>query len=34
MDDAGWKDFGYHGSNIKTPTIDRMVSEGVELNRY
>ena len=34
MDDAGWKDFGYHGSKIKTPTIDRMVSEGVDLNHF
>lgn len=34
MDDAGWHDFGYHGSMIKTPTIDRMVREGVELNQF
>ncbi len=34
MDDAGWHDFGYHGSKIKTPAIDRMVREGVELNRF
>lgn len=34
MDDAGWNDFGYHGSRIKTPVIDRMVREGVELNQF
>jgi arylsulfatase A-like enzyme len=25
---------GYHGSEIQTPTIDRMTRQGVELNRY
>ncbi len=34
LDDAGWKDFGYHGSEIKTPTIDRFAREGVELNSF
>ena len=33
-DDAGWKDFGYHGSEIKTPNIDRMASGGVELDYF
>ncbi|MEL6255458.1 MAG: arylsulfatase [Bacteroidota bacterium] len=33
-DDMGWKDVGYHGSEINTPTLDRLSSEGVELNRF
>lgn len=33
-DDMGWKDVGYHGSEIQTPTIDRLAAEGVELNRF
>ncbi|MEM6634016.1 MAG: arylsulfatase, partial [Bacteroidota bacterium] len=27
-------DVGYHGSEIQTPTIDRLASEGVELDRF
>ncbi|MFC1551788.1 sulfatase [Candidatus Latescibacterota bacterium] len=34
LDDAGWKDFGYHGSEIKTPSIDRFAREGVELDNF
>jgi len=34
VDDAGWNDFGYHGSEIKTPNIDRMAHEGVELDHF
>ena len=34
IDDLGWKDVGYHGSEIKTPTIDKLATEGVELNRF
>lgn len=34
MDDMGWKDVGYHGSEIKTPTMDRLAKEGVELDRF
>ena len=34
VDDAGWGDFGYHGSDIRTPTIDGLVREGVELDRF
>ena len=34
LDDAGWKDFGYHGSEIKTPSIDRFAREGVELDSF
>ena len=33
VDDLGWNDVGYHGSEIKTPRIDRLVSEGIQLNR-
>lgn len=33
-DDLGWNDVGYHGSDIRTPTIDRLAKEGVELNRF
>jgi arylsulfatase B len=33
-DDLGWKDVGYHGSEIKTPNIDRLAQEGVELDRF
>ena len=32
-DDAGWADVGYHGSEIKTPTIDRLVRGGIELDQ-
>ena len=30
----GWNDVGYHGSEIRTPNVDRLVAEGVELDRY
>jgi arylsulfatase A-like enzyme len=33
-DDLGWKDVGYHGSEINTPTINRLAKQGVELNRF
>ena len=33
-DDLGWGDVGYHGSNIKTPHIDQLAKEGIELNRF
>ena len=32
-DDLGWKDVGYHGSEIKTPNIDRLAREGVVLEQ-
>ncbi|MFC1538023.1 sulfatase-like hydrolase/transferase [Candidatus Latescibacterota bacterium] len=34
LDDAGWGDVGYHGSKIKTPNIDRMTREGIELDNF
>ena len=33
-DDLGWNDVSYHGSEIRTPNIDKLVAEGVELDRY
>mmetsp|Transcript_13173 Transcript_13173/g.25572 ORF Transcript_13173/g.25572 Transcript_13173/m.25572 type:complete len:552 (+) Transcript_13173:81-1736(+) len=33
LDDIGWADVGYHGSNFPTPTIDNLARSGVELNR-
>ena len=33
-DDLGWGDVGYHGSEIKTPNIDKLAQEGIELDRY
>ena len=33
-DDLGWEDVGYHGSRIDTPHLDRLVKEGVELDRH
>lgn len=33
-DDTGWNDVGYHGSEIRTPNIDRLARDGVELNYF
>ena len=33
-DDLGWNDVGYHGGDIATPSIDRIATEGVELDRF
>ncbi|MFP5231353.1 MAG: arylsulfatase B [Acidobacteriota bacterium] len=34
-DDLGWADVGYHHlSEIRTPNIDRLVGEGLELDRF
>jgi arylsulfatase A-like enzyme len=33
-DDMGWNDVGYHGSEIRTPNIDRLAAEGLELDRF
>ena len=33
-DDLGWRDVGYHASEIETPHIDRIAREGVELDRF
>lgn len=33
-DDQGWKDVGFHGSDIRTPNIDRLANEGARLERF
>jgi sulfatase-like protein len=33
-DDQGWKDVGYHGSDIKTPNIDALAGGGTRLEQY
>jgi len=34
IDDLGWNDTSYKGSDIKTPTIDRFANEGIRLQQY
>jgi arylsulfatase A-like enzyme len=33
-DDLGWKDVGFHGSEIRTPHLDRLAASGARLNRF
>jgi|SaaInlStandDraft_1057018.scaffolds.fasta_scaffold02828_7 arylsulfatase A-like enzyme len=33
-DDMGWMDAGYQGSEIQTPHIDQLASEGARLNQF
>ena len=33
-DDLGWKDVGFHGSDIRTPALDRLAAEGVRLEQF
>lgn len=33
-DDLGWSDVGWHGGFGKTPVLDRLVREGVELDQH
>jgi len=33
-DDLGWNNVGYHGGVARTPHIDRLAREGVELDRF
>lgn len=33
-DDLGWNDVGYNGSEIRTPHIDRLASQGARLDRF
>jgi arylsulfatase B len=34
-DDLGWTDVGYHGgTDIDTPSLDRLAAEGVQLDRF
>ena len=34
MDDLGWNDTSYKGSDIPTPTIDKLANEGIRLQQY
>src|SRR3990172_10917088 len=33
-DDLGWKDVGFHGSDIKTPNIDALAAGGAKLEQF
>jgi arylsulfatase A-like enzyme len=33
-DDLGWKDVGYHGGYIATPNLDRLATEGLQLENW
>ena len=33
-DDLGWADVSYHGGYIKTPHLDQLAKDGVELDRF
>lgn len=33
-DDLGWNDIGYHGSEVRTPNLDRLAAQGVRLDRH
>jgi arylsulfatase A-like enzyme len=33
-DDQGWKDVGYHGSDIRTPHIDELAKGGARLEQF
>ncbi len=33
-DDQGWNNVGYHNKLVRTPNIDRIAHEGVELDRF
>jgi arylsulfatase B len=33
-DDLGWGDVGFHGSDIRTPNIDRLAREGIVLSQF
>jgi arylsulfatase A-like enzyme len=33
-DDLGWKDVGFHGSDIQTPNLDRLAKEGARLEQF
>ena len=30
-DDLGWADVGFHGSDIRTPTLDALAADGARL---
>jgi hypothetical protein len=33
-DDLGWKDVGYHGSDIGTPNLDKLAQTGARLEQF
>jgi arylsulfatase A-like enzyme len=33
-DDLGWRDVGFHGSEIATPHLDRLAAEGTQLDQF
>ena len=33
-DDLGWKDVGFHGSDIKTPNLDNLAEHGAKLEQF
>ena len=33
-DDLGWKDVGFHGSDIRTPNIDGLAAAGARLEQF
>lgn len=33
-DDLGWKDVGFHGSEIDTPHLDRLAAAGTEMTQF
>ncbi len=33
-DDIGWADVGYHGSDVRTPNIDRLAREGIMFQQH
>jgi|SaaInlV_100m_DNA_5_1039725.scaffolds.fasta_scaffold02278_6 arylsulfatase A-like enzyme len=33
VDDMGWNDVGYHGSEIATPNLDQLALDGIQLHR-
>src|SRR5262250_998666 len=33
-DDLGWKDVGFHGSDIKTPNLDKLAANGAKLEQF
>ncbi|MBT5901555.1 MAG: sulfatase-like hydrolase/transferase, partial [Opitutaceae bacterium] len=33
-DDMGWGDVGFHGGDVPTPNLDKLASEGTEMERF
>jgi arylsulfatase A-like enzyme len=33
-DDLGWKDVGFHGSDIKTPNLDKLAAAGAKFEQF